>query len=49
VTARLSSTDIAARSSEMLKLLVRGLSNKEIGDELCLSIATVTITSTTCG
>lgn len=32
---------LTRRESEVLDLLGRGLSNKEIGDELCLSVATV--------
>lgn len=32
---------LTRRESEVLALLGRGLSNKEIGDELCLSVATV--------
>ena len=32
---------LTRRESEVLELLGRGFSNKEIGDELCLSVATV--------
>jgi two-component system, NarL family, nitrate/nitrite response regulator NarL len=33
--------DLIRRESKVLKLLGRGLSNKEIGCELCLSVPTV--------
>ncbi|HAP40753.1 MAG TPA: DNA-binding response regulator [Nitrospira sp.] len=36
-----SDPDLTRRESEVLELLGQGLSNKEIGEKLCLSVATV--------
>lgn len=41
ITSRLADKNITARESEVLALLERGLTYREIADELCISLATV--------